>query len=522
MHRSLPLLFVLAACGTTADPALDAPDVAIRKTEPAPEPVELEEVPDRFVRITAEPDLVIGEGTPERAGPPAGAVLERAPAKEAAGGEVAAKSELAELLGSKGTLDSGLSDGIGGLIGAKGSSMGSGGLGIRGSGLAGGGAVGYGSGGGSFGGSVSSEIGTVGRGGGGSAYIASGSGSSYVAPAPQPTRPLRAGSTDDNAAFDAYLAYLDKERSHGRLGRVDPVDVSSRVLLRVLDASGEPVPSATVTLLNDGEEVWTGETYGDGRLPYYPAQLGAEITRVRVSHDGKKTEARWTGDEEFTVTLDVKPDARVRMDVALVLDTTGSMADELAAIKQSVLHLTERLRAEDRSVDLRFAAVLYRDQGDRYVTEKHAFTDIASFDRMLESAEADGGGDTPEAMHEALEVAVHELDWREDAARVAFLVADAPPQLRGRPHGQTSLDALSEGIRIHTVAASGLDGMGSLVMRRVAQLTRGKFIFIEYGGDLSGSAAAHGVTGQVESNNLDAILFRELKAEMDGWGVWTL
>ncbi len=86
-------------------------------------------------------------------------------------------SELDGVFGSS-SLDSDLSGGIGGLIGAKGTQIGSGGLGSRGSGLGGGGtaeglgglgtkgrgsgASGYGSGGGNFGSASSGGIGTVG------------------------------------------------------------------------------------------------------------------------------------------------------------------------------------------------------------------------------------------------------------------------------------------------------------------------------------------------------------------------
>ena len=58
---------------------------------------------------------------------------------------------------------------------------------------------------------------------------------------------------------------------------------------------------------------------------------------------------------------------------------------------------------------------------------------------------------------------------------------------------------------------------GTLVFRQSAQFTRGKFIFIEYG-STAASAAQHGVTGQVQSNNLDDIIFRQLSWEVASWG----
>ena len=106
-------------------------------------------------------------------------------------------------------------------------------------------------------------------------------------------------------------------------------------------------------------------------------------------------------------------------------------------------------------------------------------------------------------------------------AKVVFLVADAPPHMDyagDTPYGESVRAAVAKGIRIHTVAASGIDDVGSLVFRQIAQYTRGKFVFIEYGGDVAKSAAAHGVAGAVKNDNLDDILFGQIREEVARWG----
>merc|ERR1712136_385079 len=116
----------------------------------------------------------------------------------------------------------------------------------------------------------------------------------------------------------------------------------------------------------------------------------------------------------------------------------------------------------------------------------------------------------------ALATAVGGLSWRSGAAAVAFLVADAPPHMdyqESVTYAHASVVALSRGIRIHGVAASGLDEMGTLVFRQIAQMTRSEFIFIEYG-SLEATKASHKVTGPVESNNLDAILLKEIEERL--------
>ena len=345
--------------------------------------------------------------------------------------------------------------------------------------------------------------------------------------APSPTGGLRAGSTDDNAAFSDYLAYL--EASYGTLDAsgIRTLDVTERRAIVAVDPSGAPVPGARVSVLDAETErlLWTARTYGDGRAPFYPhlyeEDSGSEAWVVQVEHQGSFEVARWDGSgDELRVTVDAERDAKLAVDVCFVIDTTGSMADEIARVKQTLLSVTDKLTGE-AEVDLRYGAVLYRDLGDAYLTSQHAFTgDIASFNDALQAIEAGGGGDGPESLNQGLAVATSGMAWREGAAKVAFLIADAPPHMDYQddvPYDRAALAAIHNGIRIHTVAASGLDDRGSLVFRQVAQLTRGAFIFIEYGSTAE-SAADHGVTGPVASNNLDQIIFEQIRDEIQGWG----
>src|SRR4030095_13847600 len=79
----------------------------------------------------------------------------------------------------------------------------------------------------------------------------------------------------------------------------------------------------------------------------------------------------------------------------------------------------------------RWALVLYRDEGDEYVTRAFDFEAAgAAFRDRLAAARARGGGDYPEAPDAAL-AAMNQLSWRSDptTARLAFWVGDAPHHL---------------------------------------------------------------------------------------------
>lgn len=204
----------------------------------------------------------------------------------------------------------------------------------------------------------------------------------------------------------------------------------------------------------------------------------------------------------------------VTLEVLFLLDTTGSMADEIAQIQRTLLAITEKIRRMPGQPRIRYGMVLYRDRGDEYVTRRFGFTeDVQAFDQALRAVRAAGGGDMPESMNLGLYAAVDQMAWSPNALRLAFLVADAPPHTdyaQDVPYPGTLRRAVEKGIKIYPTAASGLDARGSYVMRQIAQFTGAKFLFIEYGQ----SGASHGIGGSYDTNNLDDLVLRIVKSEL--------
>ena len=347
---------------------------------------------------------------------------------------------------------------------------------------------------------------------------------------------LKAGTTDDNEDFSAYLKYIQNEAP--RLGeRVDQLDVSGRVYVQVQDRAGKPLPMARVSISSIGDKQirWTAHTLGDGRAPFYPnltipgskRAMGQGPWLLQTEYNGVYSTREWDGlGEEIVVNLEADQAlaSPIPVDVCFIIDTTGSMGDEIAAIKATLLQVTEKLKGLDRPIDLRYSAVLYRDITDEYITSTHPFVgDVETFSAALQEINAAGGGDGPESLNQGLAVAMSQLQWRDDAAKVAFLIADAEPHMdyqQDISYGQSAATAVHKGIRIHTVAASGLNDAGSAAFRQISQFTQGRFIFIEYGSDLAGSAADHGVgSNQVKTNNnLDQIFVNQISREVKEWG----
>src|SRR5687767_5144570 len=88
-------------------------------------------------------------------------------------------------------------------------------------------------------------------------------------------------------------------------------------------------------------------------------------------------------------------------------------------------------------------------------------------------------------------MALNAVNWRgEDAIKLVFLVADAPPHLEYPDDTDYSVlmqDALARGIKVHPIASSGLQPEGEYILRQIAQYTMGHFIFLTYQEGVAGT-----------------------------------
>ena len=130
----------------------------------------------------------------------------------------------------------------------------------------------------------------------------------------------------------------------------------------------------------------------------------ASAALVRVGDWSRRFELAGTGASQRLVADVTSPVGLPRvLDLALVIDTTGSMNDELEYLKVELRDISKQLHRAFPGVRQRFAFVAYRDYGDLYVTRRMDFTSsLDDFVRAIGAQEAGGGGDEPEAVHRAL------------------------------------------------------------------------------------------------------------------------
>ena len=306
-------------------------------------------------------------------------------------------------------------------------------------------------------------------------------------PAPQ-SGLLTAGDYDDVLNPDLYKVYLDKMLQGSLRDKNLPyVDANERISIRVVDNFGKVVPMADISLTtSNGKKMFPLRTGADGMAYLYPHfdNLKPGI-KIKVSAKGarsaktKLTRTLIQNGGDIVVDLKMNSKSVAALDLLLTIDATGSMGDEMRYLQSELKAIVGRVEEDNPGIDIRTGLVVYRDKGDAYVVREIPFTDdIEDFRQSLSEQNARGGGDKPEAVHTAMQTGLS-MDWREDALKVNLLVADAPPHDQYIDETwEAGLVSRTRGIHIVPLAASGVDKTAEFLMRSMAQITGGRFLFL--------------------------------------------
>jgi Mg-chelatase subunit ChlD len=183
--------------------------------------------------------------------------------------------------------------------------------------------------------------------------------------------------------------------------------------------------------------------------------------------------------------------ARPRVEVVFVLDTTGSMGGLIEAAKEKIWSIATTMAQAQPAPEIRLGLVAYRDRGDAYVTRFVDLSDdLDSLYATLMELQADGGGDGPESVNQALYGAVHNMSWSQDprAYKTVFLVGDAPPHMDYQDevrYPDTLRAAAAKGIVVNAIQC-GQNGQTTRDWQQIAQLGMGRYLQV----DQAGSAVA--------------------------------
>jgi hypothetical protein len=181
----------------------------------------------------------------------------------------------------------------------------------------------------------------------------------------------------------------------------------------------------------------------------------------------------------------VKP----QIEVCFVLDTTGSMSGLIEGAKQKIWSIANEMVSTKPTPDLRLGLIPYRDHGDAYVTKVFDLTnDIDAVYANLQQFRADGGGDTPESVNQALHEAVTKISWSQDreVLKIIFLVGDSPPHMdypNDVKYPEVCQEAMKRDLIINTVQC-GNNPDTAVVWKKISGLSEGSFAAIAQTGGM--------------------------------------
>ncbi|MEO8702871.1 MAG: VWA domain-containing protein [Kofleriaceae bacterium] len=346
-----------------------------------------------------------------------------------------------------------------------------------------------------------------------------------IAPRPPMQQPdgVRAGEWDDNANYRDYVKWLSSSATKGKL------EIGNRQFLVVTDKDGKAVPNCAITVKGAQGASAQLVTMTSGRAILFPSAMGlsGELSATASCNGTTATAQVSTKSVDGVIKLALgTPRAlpvKRQIDLAFVLDTTGSMQEEIEAVKQTIRAVSDQLSTSQ--TDVRIGLVEYKDRTDCLLTRTFPFSaDLKAFSASIANVTASGGGDMPEDMHKGLDAALDKLQWRSEAVtRMVVVIADAPPQFypQSKNYTDSAKRAAAKGIKLYTVAASGMDNLGQVVMRQMAQFTGASNMFVLRGGagpqSVGGGdpkSSCGGTHQDFSSGKLDQLIMRKVRQEL--------
>ncbi len=211
-------------------------------------------------------------------------------------------------------------------------------------------------------------------------------------------------------------------------------------------------------------------------------------------------------DKTGPTAITVEP---VNAEVIFVLDTTGSMGGLIEGAKQKIWSIATDIQKANGGGKVKIGLIAYRDRGDQYVTKRTALTDdLDTIYGVLQSFRADGGGDGPESVNQALNEAVTQFQWsnKADTMKTIFLVGDFPPHMDYQDdvkYPESCKLARQKNIVINTVQC-GMESTTVPIWREIAALADGDYAAIAQSGNMRVVATPYDVRIAEYSRKLDA------------------
>lgn len=344
---------------------------------------------------------------------------------------------------------------------------------------------------------------------------------------------LTAGDIDDNLNYTDFKNYITRqlEKNNSLTQNQTPLPTfatEDRVKIKVLDSNGVGLANAKIEFSTIAPQKTLLKSYtgSDGLFYLFPLFDGINEKQLKLNISTNENEsfavdidlAQLTIERELTITANtLTSKLPEQLDLMFIIDTTGSMGDELDYLTAELKNIVTVISDKYSQLAIRYGLVVYRDIGDEYIVHSSAFTQsVDEMEKLLQKQRASGGGDYPEAMEQGLEQALSAPWHTGNTARVAFLVADAPPHDENLlPMLTLSHTAREKGVHIYSLAASGVADTAEYLMRSISVLTHSRYLFLT---DDSGVGNSHAIPTVpcYQITKLNASIIRAIESELAG------
>lgn len=322
---------------------------------------------------------------------------------------------------------------------------------------------------------------------------------------------LTAGEWNDNLNWGFFTNLVNSQAIGFPSFGIDP---RFRTAVTVTTADGAAVPNAKVRLLDaDGKVIWnavadkngTAYLFGQNGVKVEVVSGGATSTFEVKALTSDEQSGEMSGSREVSAVIEDAGKLYKETEIMFIVDTTGSMGDEMTFLQSEFSAITQAVGTDN----IKYAVNFYRDEGDDYVVKTNPFTsNVSDLQALLNKEWADGGGDFPEAVAEALDESIVKAEWSEESVKIAFLIFDAPPH-DGKEEMllQAAKAAAEKGIRLVPVVSSNADRSTELFGRAISIVTGGTYVFLT---DDSGIGGSHlePIIGSYEVEKLYDLIIR--------------
>jgi len=330
---------------------------------------------------------------------------------------------------------------------------------------------------------------------------------------------LTASELNDFSKWDLWQDIRKKElKKFQGMWDIYPVQ---RYSMQVKNEDGRPVVNAPVRLRNhDGTVLWSARTDNTGKVELWTGMFGKQaVIDPEIVVSAGNSEYVYEDPQQFpkgmsVLKIPVPCDVPNDVDIAFLVDATGSMHDEISFLKSDLIDILQKTNGNMPGQAISLGAVFYRCFENSYVTRNHPLSqDINGTTGFISEQDAGEGG--AEAVEEGLRVAIDSLRWNPHArARLLFMILDEQPLVRPgilRQLHASIQKAAEQGIRIIPVVGSAEtpENAASMeyLLRSAALATNGTYVFLTDHSHI-GDAHSKPVTDQYDVELLNNLLKR--------------